>query len=389
MNLMTRIYLDNAATSWPKPSVVYEAVDRYQRELGAPAGRGSYREATEVERLVLESRRRVGQCIGATEPRRILFTYSGTDSLNLALHGLLRPGDHVVTSMAEHNSTLRPLRWLEAKQGVQVTRVRCGRDGVVDPDDYRRAIRPNTRLISLVHASNVTGAIQPVCEVGRLATQHGLRFLVDAAQSLGHLAIDFAETQADLLAAPGHKGLLGPLGTGVLAVAAGIESELEPIRQGGTGTDSESDTQPLSLPDLYEAGNHNMPGIAGLNAALGFLLDRGLQAIRHHELELTERLISGLRDIRGTQVYGPLNPTERLGVVSFTVAGYDPQEVAALLDSSYSIQVRAGFHCAPLMHQALGTADRGGTIRVSIGPFNTTAEVDATVVAVAEIAAAA
>ncbi len=386
---MTRIYLDNAATSWPKPPAVYDAVDRYQRTLGAPAGRGMYREAIEVERLLLEARQRIAQLIGAAEPRRVIFTCNGTDSLNLALYGLLRSGDHVVTSVVEHNSTLRPLRQLEAKHGVEVTRVGCGADGVVDVDECRRAIRANTRLISIVHASNVTGAIQPVADIGKLAKEHGVLFLLDAAQSVGHIATNLMETQADLLAAPGHKGLLGPLGTGVLVLAPQIERELESLRQGGTGTNSESDEQPQSLPDRYEAGNHNMPGIVGLGAGVGFLLERGLAAIRHHEMELTERLLAGLPDIRGVTVYGPRDVAGRLGVVSFTVAGYDPQEVAALLDASHSIQTRPGLHCAPRMHAALGTAGRGGTIRLSLGPFTTAAEIDATIIAIAEVAAAA
>lgn len=385
---MPRIYLDNAATSWPKPPAVYEAVDRYQRTLGAAAGRGAYRDASEVERQVLETRRRLAQLTGLPDPRRVIFTLNGTDSLNLALHGLLRPGDHVVTSVAEHNSTLRPLRHLEAKLGIEVTRVDCDGHGLVDVDEYRRALRSNTRLLSLVHVSNVTGAIQPIGEIGRLAQEKGLLFLVDAAQSLGHLSINLAETAIDLLAAPGHKGLLGPLGTGVLFVASRVESQLEPLRQGGTGTHSESDVQPESLPDRYESGNLNVPGILGLGAGVDFVLKRGLTALHRHELKLTERMLSGLRAIRGVSVYGPLDAAQRLGVVSFNLAGYDPQEVAALLDAEHTIQVRAGLHCAPLMHAALGTSALGGTIRLSVGPFTTSDEIDETIAAVEEIAAA-
>ena len=383
---MSRVYLDNAATSWPKPPAVYDAVDRYQRTLGAAAGRSAYRDAVDVERLVLETRRRIAQLVGLTEPRRIIFTCNGTDSLNLALHGLLRPGDHVVTSVVEHNSTLRPLRYLTAKYGIEVTRVGCNREGIVDVDEYRQAIRPNTRLVTLVHASNVTGAIQPVAEVGKLAKERGMIFLVDAAQSLGHVETDLGKIQADLLAAPGHKGLLGPLGTGILAIASPLETQLEPIRQGGTGTNSESDEPPQTLPDRYEAGNHNVPGILGLGAAVSFLQERSLKAIREHEMELTERLLSGLSDIANVTLYGPRAATKRVGVVSFNLEGYDPQEAAALLDASYSIQARAGLHCAPLMHAALGTAGRGGTVRFSVGPFTTETEIDAAIAAVAEIA---
>lgn len=385
---MSRIYLDNAATSWPKPPAVYEAVDRYLRNVGVAAGRGAYREAIEVERLVLDTRRRIALLAGLADPRRVIFTLNGTDSLNLALHGLLRPGDHVITSVAEHNSTLRPLRFLESRQGLDVTRVPCDAAGLVDVDAYRRAIRPNTRLLTLIHASNVTGAIQPIAEVARLAKDHGKLFLVDAAQSLGHLPIDIAETPIDLLAAPGHKGLLGPLGTGVLIVANQVELQLEPVRQGGTGTHSESDVQPESLPDRYESGNVNVPGIVGLGCGVQYLLERGLKTLRRHETDLTNHLLNALATIPKATVYGPRDAAQRLGVVSFNLAGYDPQEVAALLDASHAIQARSGLHCAPLMHASLGTTALGGTVRLSVGPFTTRDEMDVAIRAIEEIAAA-
>ncbi len=384
-----RIYLDNAATSWPKPEAVYAAVERWQRELGAPAGRGVYREAGEVERLVADARRRAADLLGAEEPRRIIFTCNGTDSLNLALHGLLRPGDHVVTSVVEHNSVLRPLRQLEELHSVEVTRVPCDHAGLIDPDDIRAAIRRHTKLIVLVHVSNVTGAIQPVEAVGRIARDHGVLFLVDAAQSLGHLPVNVREIGADLLASPGHKGLLGPLGTGLLYVAPGVEERLAAVRQGGTGTQSDEDRQPDSLPDKYEAGNHNVPGIIGLGAGLAFVRDRGLDRIRAHDRELTTRLIAGLSEIAGVKIYGPRNSDRQSGVVSITIEGYDPQEAAGMLDTAYSIQARPGLHCAPLMHRALGTVSIGGTLRFSLGVFTTQEEIDAAIRGVAELASAA
>ncbi len=374
---MKRIYLDNAATSWPKPEAVYAIVDRYQRELGAPAGRSAYREANEVERLVGDARRRVAQLLHADDPARIVFTSNGTDSLNLALHGLLRPGDHVISSVAEHNSTLRPLRFLHDTRGVQVTLVGCDAAGRVDPDEIRRAIRRETRLIALVHASNVTGALQPVAETGRVAREHGLLYLVDAAQSVGHLPLDVAELHADLLAAPGHKGLLGPLGTGILYFRPGVEEHLAPTRQGGTGTHSDSEEQPATLPDRYESGNHNVPGILGLGAGVAYLQQRGLDEIRRHDQELTGRLIARLSTLAGVTIYGPHDLPNRVGVVSIALAGYDPQELAIMLDSACRIQVRAGLHCAAQMHRALGTAARGGTVRFSLGPFTTAEEIDA------------
>ncbi|MCY2995764.1 MAG: aminotransferase class V-fold PLP-dependent enzyme [Planctomycetota bacterium] len=384
-----RIYLDNAATSWPKPEAVYAAVDRYQRELGAPAGRSVYRQAAEVERLVLDTRRQVAELIGAEDPSRVVFTCNGTDALNLALHGLLRPGDHVVTTVAEHNSVLRPLRYLEDQRRVSVTRVRCNATGWVDVDDIRDAITPRTRLIAMVHASNVTGALQPVEDVGRLARERGLLYLVDAAQSVGHVPVNVRWIGASVLATSGHKGLLGPLGSGLLYIAPGVEQQLEPLRQGGTGSQSLDDRQPRMLPDKYESGNLNVPAIVGLGAGIAYLRKRGLDEVRRHAMQLTQLLVDGLRGIAGVTVYGPLKAEQRVGVVTVTINGYEPQVLAAMLDASYGVQTRAGAHCAPLMHAALGTLNLGGAVRFSLGAFSTEAEIMLAIRAVAEIAATA
>jgi cysteine desulfurase family protein len=382
---MTRIYLDNAATSWPKPEAVYRAVDDYQRRLGAPAGRSSYDEAAQAERIVVSCRKKIAQLIGASDPSRIIFTLNGTDSLNLALHGLLRPRDHVVTTVCEHNSVLRPLRFL-AERDVTTTYVPCDSDGYVDPDAIRRAITAETRLIAMIHASNVTGALQPAAEVGRIAAEHGVFFLLDAAQSLGQVPIDVSQLGCHLLAAPGHKGLLGPLGTGVLWVAPDVEEHLLPLRQGGTGTRSDEDVQPTSLPDRYESGNLNLPGIAGLEAGVSHVLETGPQRIQAHSRTLVERLLAGLNDSARLRLYGPKSGDSRVGVVSLNVADYDPQELAALLDAQWSIQARAGLHCAPRMHAALGTLPRG-TLRFSLGHFTTSEQIDAAIAAIADIAA--
>jgi cysteine desulfurase family protein len=384
---LRRIYLDNAATSWPKPDTVYAAVQRAMRELGAPAGRSAYGEAAEVEQAILSARKEVASLIGCDDPRRIVFTLNGTDSLNLAIQGVLRPGDHVVTSVAEHNSVLRPLRALEDEGRVEVSRVPCGRDGCIDPAELRAAVRPSTRLIAITHASNVTGAIQPAAEVGKIAREHGCLFLLDAAQSVGDVPIDVAALGVDLLAAPGHKGLLGPLGTGVLYVRPGVEAQLRSLRQGGTGSRSENDRQPDFLPDKYESGNLNVPGILGLGAGVAYLRQQGIAAIRSHTMQLTERLLAELRAIERVKVYGLESAERRVGIVSVNVAGADPQEVAGILDSAYRIQARSGLHCAPRMHEALGTLVSGGTLRFSIGPFNTSEDIDATIAAVQEVAA--
>jgi cysteine desulfurase/selenocysteine lyase len=382
---MRRIYLDNAATSWPKPQPVWDAVDRYQRECGAPAGRSAYAEAGEAEQVVREARRGVAQLLGVRDPHCVLLAFNGTDALNLALLGYLRPGDHVVTSVAEHNSVLRPLRALQQQRGIEVTYVPCGRDGILDPDDIRAALRRPTRLVALVHASNVTGAVQPLSDIGRVVREAGSRLLVDAAQSLGHIPVDVEQLHADLLAAPAHKGLLAPLGTGILYVAPDLHRDLLPLRYGGTGTRSEDDLQPDSLPDKYESGNHNLPGLAGLSAAAGWIRQRGVESLAQHERALVARLLEGLAQIDGVRLYGPRDLQARVGVVSFTVDGYDPQEVAALLDAQYRIQTRAGLHCAPRMHRHLETLTTGGTVRISVGPFVEPEDIDAAVQAVREI----
>lgn len=383
-----RTYLDHAATTWPKPEAVYAEMDRYARQVGAAAGRGAYAEAMEGERLVRRCRADIASLLGASEPERIVFTQNGTDSLNLAIHGLLRPGDHVVTTVCEHNSVLRPLRFHQQKRDVRVTYVRCDGEGFVSPDDIAAAILPGTRLIAMVHASNVTGALQPAEEVGRIAAEREIPFLLDAAQSLGHLPLVVKTLHQPLIAAPGHKGLLGPLGTGILYIPPGMEDRLAPLRQGGTGTRSDEDLQPTSLPDQYESGNLNVPAIVGLGEGVRAVAAGDLAASLGKEQELCSRLLRGLSEIPELTLYGPKHTDRRLGVVSFNLAGFEPQELAALLDSAYHIQVRAGIHCAPRMHQALGTSPRG-TARISISPHSTTeAEIDTAIDALREIAAA-
>jgi cysteine desulfurase family protein len=325
------------------------------------------------------------QLLGADDPTRIVFTANGTESLNLAIHGSVRQGDHVVTSVVDHNSVLRPLRFLEERGQIQVDRVPCDAQGIVDPDAVRRAIRPETRLIALVHASNVTGALQPIEEVGQIAADHEVLYLVDAAQSLGHMPIDVNICRADLFAAPAHKGLLGPSGLGMLYIAPGRENQLAPLRQGGTGTQSDEDRQPDSLPDKYEPGNLNVPAVLGLGEAIGFLNQRGLEEIGQHARHLTKRLLDGFDSIEGVTVHGPRNTERQLGVVSISVNGVDPREVAAMLDSAHHVQVRAGIQCAPLMHQALGTTGLGGTVRFSISVFTSDEEIDVAVQALRNI----
>lgn len=381
-----RIYLDNAATSWPKPDRVVEAVTRYLRASGAPAGRSAYREALDAATLVDAARRGIARLFDAESPQQIVFTSNGTDGLNQVLHGLLREGDHVVTSVCEHNSVLRPLAALRQRRGIEVTHVPSDRMGRVSADRLLGEVRPETRLVALIHASNVTGAVQPVAEVGAALRDRSTLFLVDAAQTAGHFPFSVRRLGIDFLAAPGHKGLLGPSGTGVLYLRTGAAEALRTLRQGGTGTASEEEAHPERLPEKFEAGSLNVAGIAGLAAAASFLEERGLDAIRRHEATIVEHLLDRLGALPGITLHGPPVSSERVAVVSLTLDRYDPNDLAAILDATCRVQVRAGLHCAPRMHRQLGTLAVGGTLRISPGPFTTLDELDVAIEQIARIA---
>jgi cysteine desulfurase family protein len=378
---MHRIYLDNAATSWPKPPAVYDAVDRYHRENGAAVGRSATRAGAAVQKSVDHARRQLSRLFNASSGS-IVFGFNGTDVLNIVLHGWLRSGDHVVTSVAEHNSVLRPLKFLETRLGLKIDYLPVDASGVIDVDATRARLRDNTRLIALTHASNVTGALQPVESIGQIARERGVPFLLDAAQTAGHLPIDVEKLNVDFLACSGHKGLLGPLGTGVLYIKPGREAELAPLRQGGTGTASEDESIAQSGPDRYEAGNHNAPGLVGLAAAVDWILEQGVDRLRLHEIELTERLLNGLSSSPGVSIAGPTTAESRVGTVSVRLSSLDPQTAASLLETEFGIESRAGLHCAPRMHAALGSRQEGGTVRLSTGPFTTNEEIDAVVQAI-------
>lgn len=380
------VYCDNAATSFPKPPGVVEAVAKAVGELGVAAGRGVYLRAQEVDRGIQHTRLSLGRLFHV-EPRQVLFTSNATGALNLVLHGFLRPGDHVVTSEIEHNSTLRPLKWLEEHRGVRVSYVRANERGVVSVEDFERQITPQTKLIALLHASNVTGAIQPIGSVGELARGRGIRFLVDAAQTAGYLPLHFAQYPIDFLACAGHKGLLGPLGTGVLMIRSGLELELEPLFQGGTGSLSEDPHQPQTLPDRFESGNLNVPGIFGLGAGVDSLLHRDLATERMRLQGLTAQFLEEIAECRGLRIYGPETAEGRVGVVSLNLEGLDPQTLAMILDQSFQIEVRSGLHCAPGAHRACGSLERGGAVRFSFGHFTTSEEVSSAAEALRQISA--
>lgn len=379
------IYFDNAATSWPKPPEVLEAMTRFLRDVGANPGRSGHRTAVEAGRIVYAAREAVCELVNAPDPLRVAFAANVTQALNMAMRGLLRPGDHVITSSMEHNSVMRPLRALE-REGVALTVVRCSPEGFLNPADVEAAIRPNTRMIVLNHASNVAGTLLPVREAGRIARERGLLLLVDAAQTAGAYPIDVQADGIDLLAFTGHKSLLGPMGTGGLVVGPRVDvSRMEPLIRGGTGSRSEREEQPDFLPDMLESGTPNAVGIAGLEAGIRWVLARGVDAIRAHERALAQRAIGGLRAIPGVTVYGPLDAARQTATVSFNIAGMEPSEVGLRLDEEHGVLCRVGLHCAPAAHRTLGTFP-AGTVRFGMGVFNTTEEVDAAVAAVESLA---
>jgi cysteine desulfurase family protein len=377
------IYMDNAATSWPKPPSMLEAMAWYQEEVGASAGRGGYRRAVDASRVIYDARRAVAELFGVADSRRIIFTLNCTEGLNLALRGWLREGDHVVTTSMEHNSIARPLNHLKAERGVEVTYVPCSGEGMLDPDDLAPAITGRTRLVAVIHASNVSGAVNDIRAAGAICRERGVPFLVDAAQSAGSVPIDVEEANVDFLGFPGHKGLLGPLGTGALYVGPNVRPR--PLYQGGTGTDSEQTLQPEVLPDYYEAGSHNAVGLAGLKAAVDFVAAATPAKIGGHKRALVERFVAGVDEIPGVEYVGPRDFSRHAGVCSVRVAGTDVAEVGHRLDAEYGIMVRTGLHCSPLAHATLGTIDTG-TVRFSFGYYNTEEQVDAAVRALAEIA---
>jgi len=365
------VYLDNAATSHPKPEQVYEAVLHAMREVGASPGRGGYRRSLEAGRILFQAREAVAGFFSIADSARVIFTHNATGALNLALHGTLTAGDHVITTSMEHNSLLRPLYDLRNK-GVELSIVQAGTDGVVSVDDIRRAVQANTRMIAVSHVSNVCGAIQPIKLLSELCREVGALFLADVAQSAGCLPINADELNIDLMAVPGHKGLLGPGGTGLLYVAPHVK--LKPVIQGGTGSHSTAEEQPLIMPDGFEAGTHNLPGIAGLQAGIEFVQERGLSAVFEHEQQLLNQAERALKVIPGVTIHGPEHSSSRCSVLSFTVSGVDSALLAAELDHGFDVAVRAGLHCAPLAHRTLGTYP-GGTVRLSPGWFTTSEEI--------------
>ncbi len=379
------IYLDNAATSWPKPPIVVRTMSDYLENAGGNPGRSGHRLSIAAARYVYDTREALAELFSVPDPLRIIFTLNVTHALNLALRGLLRPGDRVVTSSIEHNSVMRPLRELE-RQGVGLTIARCQGDGTLHPDTMRQAVTPGARLVVVNHASNVMGAILPIAEIAQIAHESGAMLLVDSAQTAGVLPLDVQAMGIDLLAFTGHKGLQGPPGTGGLVIGSRVDvSQLMPLVRGGTGSRSEFEEQPNELPDRFESGTPNGVGLAGLGAGVRWVLERGVEHIRAHELELATALKSGLRSIGGVTVYGPTDPAQSTAVVSCRVAGHRVSEIGLRLDEEFGILCRVGLHCAPAAHKTIGTFPEG-TIRLAPGPLTTMDDIDATIAAFVKLA---
>lgn len=376
------IYLDNAATSWPKPQAVWEAMERVMRESAANPGRGGHAMAVKASRTLFETRKRLAKLLKIGNPNDIAFTNNTTHALNLAIQGLLNPGEHVIATSIEHNSVRRPLEALKRKLGIEVTYVATDARGSLDLTQVKLAMQSNTKLIAAPHSSNLLGSITPIASLAEIAKNGGAKLLVDAAQSAGILPIDVGSMGIDLLAFPGHKGLLGPQGTGGLYIHPDID--LEPLMHGGTGSKSEAPEQPTVRPDRYEAGTPNTVGIAGLAEGVAFIQKETIQAIHEREKYLTDMLMEGLLALQGITILGPELGKDRTAIVSFLVDGIDPSEMAFLLDQQFGIAVRAGFHCTPLGHETAGSYETGA-VRASPGYFTTESEIVSMIEAVKQI----
>jgi cysteine desulfurase family protein len=369
------IYFDNAATSFPKPKSVVEAMTEFSNKIGANPGRSGHKLSVEAGRVVLNARENVAELFNVKNPMRVVFQSNATEALNLGMRGILNTGDHVITGSMEHNSVMRPLRDLE-QEGIELTVIQCSKEGFLRPQDVSEAIKKNTKMIVLNQASNVVGSLLPTREVGKIARENNILFLIDAAQTAGCFPIDMESDPIDLLAFSGHKSLLGPQGTGGLVIGENVDTkELTHLKSGGTGSRSEFEIQPDFLPDKYESGTLNTVGLAGLAAGVRYVLEETVEKIRDKEMGFTGRLINGAGELPGLTLYGGLDEKKQTSTVSFVLSNVSPSEVGLILDEKYDILCRVGLHCAPSAHKTMGTFPNG-TVRFGMGYFNTSAEVD-------------
>lgn len=382
---MHTIYLDNAATSFPKPPAVGARMREYVDEVGASVSRGSYQAAQQAELVTLRLRQRLCALFGFADPSHVILTPGNTWGLNMLLLGALRPGDHALVSTMEHNAVMRPLTQL-AKRGVSFDRIPCDAEGRLQTGRVQAMLRPNTRLVLLAHASNVSGTVQDAAAVGEICAARGIPFALDAAQTAGHIPLDFAALHLSVLSVPAHKGLMGPQGIGALLLRPDFAKTLEPLVSGGTGSESDSEDIPLYLPDRFEPGTPNLPGIYGWEAALAYLESVTVEAAAAHDRALSERFLIGLRDMPGVALIGPDTAEGRVGVFSLDFPGKDNAEITARLEEDFGILTRCGLHCAPSAHRTLGTFPRG-TVRLSLGWFSTEEDIDRALQAVKAVSA--
>lgn len=367
------IYLDNAAISFPKPKEVADAVYDFMINNGTSSGRGSYKKAMQSDYIVYECRKLIGNLFNFDDPKKVVFTSNVTDSLNIAIRGILKENDHVITSSLEHNAVWRCLKTLEKDINIKIDTVECSKDGITNPEDIKKYIRKDTALIVFTQASNVLGTIQPIKEIGKIARENKIVFLVDAAQSAGAMKIDIKEDNIDILAFTGHKSLLAPMGTGGLIINTDID--IKPLKAGGTGGDSAYEYQPDYYPNHLETGTSNVSGIAGLRAAIKFLNREGIDNIHNKEKELTKYALQRLETVKDIEIYGPKDCEKILSVISFNIKNKRPEDISTILDQKYDIMLRAGLHCAPTAHSVINTKDRG-SLRIGIGYFNTKDNID-------------
>ena len=367
------IYLDNAATSFPKPKEVATAVYDFMVNNGTSSGRGSYKKAMQSDYIVYECRKLIGKLFNFDNPKKVVFTSNVTDSLNIAMRGILKENDHVITSSLEHNAVWRCLKTLERDINIKIDTVECSKDGITIPQDIKKYIKKDTALIVFTQASNVLGTIQPIREIGAIAREHNIPFLVDSAQSAGAMKIDVKEDNIDILAFTGHKSLLGPMGTGGLIINTDID--IKPLKAGGTGGDSAYEYQPDYYPNHLETGTSNVSGIAGLREAIKFLNKEGIENIHNKEKELTKYALEKLETVKDIEIYGPKDCEKMLSVISFNIKDKRPEDVGSILDQKYDIMLRAGLHCAPTAHSVIGTKERG-TLRIGLGYFNEKEDID-------------
>lgn len=367
------IYLDNAATSFPKPKEVADAVYDFMINNGTSSGRGSYKKAMQSDYIVYECRKLIGNLFNFDDPKKVVFTSNVTDSLNIAIRGILKENDHVITSSLEHNAVWRCLKTLEKDINIKIDTVECSKDGITNPEDIKKYIRKDTALIVFTQVSNVLGTIQPIKEIGKIARENKIVFLVDAAQSAGAMKIDIKEDNIDILAFTGHKSLLAPMGTGGLIINTDID--IKPLKAGGTGGDSAYEYQPDYYPNHLETGTSNVSGIAGLRAAIKFLNREGIDNIHNKEKELTKYALQRLETVKDIEIYGPKDCEKILSVISFNIKNKRPEDISTILDQKYNIMLRAGLHCAPTAHSVINTKDRG-SLRIGIGYFNTKDDID-------------